>query len=435
MASPKPLQDAGPTAWLAMLRDPVTVSNIVTASWPQVFYTIAMASVLPLAPFYSQALGLTSFESSVLVAANQPGFTLGFAAFALLSDWGWSTRKVNVVGASLCAFPAILVAVWPTFWALVVFQVLQGIGLSWIVCCMQGGLARVTNPAGLGRALGIMSILVVGGIVFGLLMPVFYAEGGIALVFSVVGALGLAMLLYMAFLAPERMLKHDGAAAAGGVPWYKRLMAVMSVPATVGMLMIVSGLAILILAGYTIFPQVLASRYLLSPEAVAQIFATVQIARTVLAAPGGSLADALPGSLLLFTLGTLKVLVLLVTAHVVSSVVAGAAAVALMLGIYVGVGDSVPNGGLLGPALHKQLAAVNTAVGKGTIEEAYSMFGIFVSVGAGAGPLIGGFAYQYGGFDFASVVVALVGVAVIMPGHLLLWLSPVAAKGLDQLRV
>mmetsp|Transcript_97908 Transcript_97908/g.261265 ORF Transcript_97908/g.261265 Transcript_97908/m.261265 type:complete len:427 (+) Transcript_97908:102-1382(+) len=418
-----PLQEAkGPTTWVGMLGDPVTLSNVLTVAWPQVFYNIAMASVLPLAPFYGKELGLTDFETSILVAANQPGFTFGYATFAMLSDWGWSTRTINIVGAALCAFPPVLVVIWPVFWALVVFQVFQGIGISWLMCSTQGALVRVTNPAGLGRALGIMSILVVGAMVFGLLMPLFYAAGGIPLVFAVVGAVGFVMLIYMSCCAPARMFKHDGVAAARGVPWYERVTAVVSVPATLAILIIGSGLTMLVIGGYTIFPQVLASRYLMPPEVVAQIFATVQITRTIMAGPGGSLADALPGSGLLFALGMLKVLVLIATAYVVSVSVAAAVTTVALLGVYVAIGDSIPNGGLLGPALHKLFAAVNAAVGKGSIEEAYSMLGIFLSSGAFVGPLIGGYAYQVAGFDVATIVLALAALSALIPGHVMLWL-------------
>jgi MFS family permease len=135
-----------------------------------VMFDLAMFSaIVPLVPKLAATLGLSKFETGVLVGAYSVSVVLAAVPVGHLAD-RVGPKSVTLVGTLVMASATVLFALAGTFWVVLVARVLQGLGSAIAWSAGLAWLAARTPVEHRGRALGLANSSATIGMIAGPLL-------------------------------------------------------------------------------------------------------------------------------------------------------------------------------------------------------------------------------------------------------------------------
>lgn len=185
------------------------------------------------AEFAAPATSITWVVSALML--TYIALSVPFGRFADL----WGKRKVFNIGIVIFTFGSLLCALAPTFWVLIGFRVIQGIGGAMFVSTNMAILMDVYPKEKRGSVLGLSVMctyfgLSIGPLIGGLLTDFFSWRA----IFFMTAAVGLVVAV-VALASMSRLSKH-----AGAQPGEARINPVSTVMYMVAMLVFMYGFAV-----------------------------------------------------------------------------------------------------------------------------------------------------------------------------------------------
>ncbi|MDQ0191611.1 MFS transporter [Alicyclobacillus cycloheptanicus] len=171
----------------------------------------------PLLPTLRKAFDVSVESSGWIVSA----YALGYAVFALLagplSD-GWNRKKVLIVGMLGFALFTMLCGFATSFWLLLLFRFLAGIGAAFASPQVWASIPQLVPPKQILRAMGIATAGLGVSQVIGVPIGSFLAVYGWPIPYITLGACSLVIVAFVAWSMPpvKSALPEDQAASIVG---------------------------------------------------------------------------------------------------------------------------------------------------------------------------------------------------------------------------